>query len=98
MHRRAFLTSTGAAAASAAVAANAAASPSASEIAAPHPASRARRLRLALAWRDDVAGAGEQAVRLARRIERATDGRLAIILTRPRDDAFAAVAANEADL
>jgi TRAP-type mannitol/chloroaromatic compound transport system substrate-binding protein len=96
MHRRAFLRSTGAAAASAAVAANAAAA--STEIAAPHVASKVRKLRLALAWRDDTAGAGEQAVRLARRIERATDGRLAVTLVRTQADVFAAVVADEADL
>jgi TRAP-type mannitol/chloroaromatic compound transport system substrate-binding protein len=104
MHRRAFLRSTGAAAASAAVAANAGAmgdagaAPGAGEVAAPHVAPRTRRLRLAFAWRDDIAGAGEQAVRLARRIERATDGRLAVTLARTQGDAFAAVAADAADL
>lgn len=99
MHRRAFLRSTGAAAATAAAAAaNAAAAPSANEIAAPHVASTVRQLKLAMAWRDDVAGAGEQAVRLGRRIERAADGRLVISLTRPRPDASEVMAAGEADL
>lgn len=98
MHRRAFLKSTGAAAASATAGVSAISPAAADTAVAPHACSHKRRLRLALAWADDIAGPGEQAVRLARRIERATDGRLELRVTTTPARGIEALAADAADL
>jgi TRAP-type mannitol/chloroaromatic compound transport system substrate-binding protein len=95
MHRRAFLKSTGAAAASATAGVSAISPAAAESVVAPH--ARSHKLRLAFAWADDIAGPGEQAVRLARRIERATAGRLELVTTTPVRG-IEALAASEADL
>jgi TRAP-type mannitol/chloroaromatic compound transport system substrate-binding protein len=73
MDRRQFLKSTtGAAAATAAA--------SAAALAAPAVVSSVRELTMATAWPDGVAGLADQAFRLARRIETATDGRYRITI------------------
>jgi len=77
LHRREFLAATGAAAA--AVALDAAPALAEPAPAAPALAPGGRALRLATAWPDDVAGFGDSAWRLARRIAQASGGRFRIV-------------------
>lgn len=77
LHRRDFLAASGGAVA--AVTLDAAPAAADTAVAAPALASGVRELRLSTMWPDDVAGFGDSAQRLARRIERASGGRFKII-------------------
>ncbi len=98
MDRRDFLVASSAAAATATVIGTAV--PSAQvepALAAPALASGARELRLAMAWPDTVAGFGDSALRLARRIERMSGGCFRIVAA-SGSVGSAAVTAEDADL
>ena len=100
MDRRSFLRTTGAAAAAATTAGVAAAEPTVRtpEFAAPAVAKGLRRLRLAIAGRDVVAGPADQAHRLALRIAAMSDGRYGFDVVPDAASGFSAVRTGDADL
>lgn len=105
MDRRDFLKTTGAVAAVAATTVGAseaalAAKAAGDETAFPAPAIAANvtELRMVVAWPDTVSGFADNAHRLARRIETATDGRFRIIVSPAAGDVLDALHDDAADL
>ena len=100
MDRRSFLkTSSAAAAATATGGAVAAEAGAHAEPAAPAVIAGVQELTLSLPWPDDIAGLGDQAMRLVRRIETATGGRYRIHVKAGADtDGIAAIRSGAADL
>ncbi|MGI9403544.1 MAG: twin-arginine translocation signal domain-containing protein [Hyphomicrobium sp.] len=100
MDRRAFLKTTGSAAAAAttATAATAETVKQLTPSAAPAVAKGTRELRLAMPWPDSVAGFGDQARRLARRVEAMSEGRYRFAIMHGVGRGLSAVQQGEADL
>lgn len=103
MDRRSFLMTTSSAAAAAATPLAAAADPTSASpcepaVAAPAIHAGLRDVVLALPWRDTISGPGDQAMRLARRLEATLDRGWRIIPRHLADGGISAIAAGEADL
>lgn len=96
MDRRGFLRTTGLAAVATTAACTATAATSSFPSPAVHPG--IRDLHLAMAWPDVVSGLADNASRLARRIEEATDRRYRIHLLAESDGAGSTIASADVDL